>query len=242
MRSVSVVIPAYNESKLIEGCLRSIEAAFEGAGVPATAREIIVVDNASSDDTAERARALGARVVHEPRRQISRARNAGARVAQGEWLLFIDADSWPDAELIGDLLQVMSDPGVAGGGTVMRMEPLPLSMRFLVGCWNLCSRWLRWAAGAFIFCRRDAFEAVNGFDTALYCGEEINFSGKLKRYARWRRMSFVILSRNPLRTSARKGELYTVGEMFRAFFRLVRHPRRYFRDPALCDVWYDGRR
>lgn len=239
---ISVVVPAYNESKLIDSCLHSIDAAFNGAGVPDEAREIIVVDNASSDDTAARAEARGALVVHEPVRQIARARNAGARVARGEWLVFLDADSWPDSGLFEDMLIAMSDPAVVGGGATVRMQPLPASMRLLVWSWNLCSRCMRWAAGSFAFCRRDAFEAVNGFDTALFVGEEINLSGKLKTYARWRGMRFVILTRHPLSSSARKAELYSTVEIFGAIGRMVLHPRRFFRDPAECRVWYDGRR
>lgn len=239
---ISVVVPAFNESGLIDSCLQSIDAAFAGAGVPAGAREVIVVDNASSDDTGARAKAEGARVVHEPVRQIARARNTGAESARGEWLVFIDADSWPDKALIGEMLRAMEDAHIVGGGATVRMAPLPPTVRFLVWSWNLCSRCMRWAAGSFVFCRRDAFDAVNGFDSALFVGEEINLSRKLKRYASWRGMRFVILSRHPLHTSARKGELYTPGEIFAAIWRMVIHPRRFFRDPAVCDVWYDGRR
>jgi glycosyltransferase involved in cell wall biosynthesis len=239
---ISVVVPAFNESKLIERCLHSIDTAFEAAGVPAEAREIIVVDNGSTDDTGARAKGTGVRVVHEPVRQISRARNAGAKFARGEWLVFLDADSWPARGLVEDMLLAMADPKTVGGGATLRMEPLPQTLRVLMWAWNLCSRCMRWAAGSFVFCRRDAFEAVNGFDTTLFAGEEINLSRKLKTYANWRSMRFVILSGNPLCTSARKGELYSPGEIVGALGRMILHPRRFFRDPALCSVWYDGRR
>ncbi len=239
---ISVVVPAYNEAKLIDSCLQSIAGAFAANGVGPAEREIIVVDNASSDDTAARAAALGALVVHEPVRQIARARNRGGRAARGRWLLFVDADSWPDADLISDLLRVMDDPQVVGGGSVVQMPHLPLLMRSGVWVWNRCSRWLGWACGAFIFCRRDAFEAVNGFDERLFVSEEVSFSRRLKRYARWRGQRMVILSRHPLNTSARKAELYTQGEMIALGFRMLRHPRRFFRDPTLCAYWYEGRR
>lgn len=239
---ISVVVPAYNETKLIESCLDSIICAFDGAGLDAGQRELIVVDNGSSDDTAVKAEARGATVVKEPVRQIARARNTGAAAARGDWLLFVDADSWPGRLLIQDLLHAMDQRDVVGGGATVRMGSLPLAMRVALGSWNLCSRCMRWAAGSFIFCRRDAFEAVNGFDPDLFAGEEINLSSKLKRFARWRGMRFIILSRHPLASSARKGELYSAGEMFSALARIIRHPRRFFRDPSICYVWYDGRR
>ncbi len=239
---LSVVVPAYNESKLIEGCLESIVEAFKAAGVSASDYELIVVDNDSSDDTAERAASLGARVLHEPIRQIARARNRGGYAARGRWLLFIDADSWPDGALFGDLMEAIDDPKIAGGGALMQMQQLPPLLYLGMWTWNGLSRLLRWAAGAFVFCSRDAFEAVNGFDDSLFAGEEIGFSRRLKRYARWRGQRLVILHRHRLHTSGRKGRLYSQKELFLLAMRMLRHPRRFFRDPELCTLWYDGRR
>jgi glycosyltransferase involved in cell wall biosynthesis len=239
---LSVVVPAYNEAKLIESCLSSITESLDSVGVARGEYEIIVVDNASTDDTAPRALSLGARLIHEPVRQIARARNAGAGAASGEWLVFLDADSWPDGALFADLLETMQDSSVVGGGSTLRMDGLPWSVAWVAWLWKLCSRTLCWAAGALVFCRRDAFRAVNGFDDSLFVGEEINLSRKLKAYARWRGMRFVILSRNPLRTSSRKADLYSGGEIWLAFGRMARHPWRFFHDPSVCSLWYDGRR
>lgn len=239
---LSVVVPAYNESKLIEGCIESITEALGSAGFAAPDFELIVVDNHSSDDTAARAARLGARVLHEPVRQIARARNRGGFAARGRWLLFVDADSWPDGPLIRDLNEAIDDPEIAGGGALMQMRHLSTLLRTGVWVWNRLSRALRWAAGSFVFCSRDAFEAVNGFDDSLFAGEEISFSRRLKHYARWRGQRLVILHRHPLRTSGRKGELYSQKELILLGLRILRHPRRFFRDPELCTIWYDGRR
>src|SRR6266404_2621669 len=104
---ISVVVPAYNEEKLITDCLRSIRAAGAAFNEPAAesrgtchaSLELIVCDNNSTDRTAELARAEGAMVVFEPVNQIGRARNTGAAAATGDWLIFIDADSQPSREL-----------------------------------------------------------------------------------------------------------------------------------------------
>lgn len=239
---LSVVVPAYNESKLIEGCVKSIAAAFECAGVAKSDYELVVVDNHSCDDTAARAAKLGARVVYEPIRQIARARNRGGFVTRGQWLVFVDADSWPNGALIRDLIEAINDPDTVGGGTLMQMQNLPPLLHLGVWLWNRVSWSLSWAAGSFIFCTREAFEAVNGFDDSLFAGEEISFSRRLKRYARWRGRRMVILNRHPLRTSGRKGRLYSQKEIFMVGLRMLRHPRRFFRDPDLCTLWYDGRR
>ena len=90
---LSIVIPAFNEERLIGQCLQSISTSLAANYKPGFTSETIVVDNNSTDNTAELARQAGARVVFEPVNQIGRARNAGAAQATGDWLLFIDADS-----------------------------------------------------------------------------------------------------------------------------------------------------
>src|SRR5436853_2054281 len=100
--------------------MRSAMEAFAERGWPA---ELIVCDNNSTDQTAEIARAAGAKVVFEPVNQIARARNAGASIATGEWLVFVDADSQPSRELLEDVAQIISTGRfVAGGATVILDE------------------------------------------------------------------------------------------------------------------------
>lgn len=239
---LSVVIPAYNEEKLITGTISGLRDSLCGAGLEAGAFEIIVCDNASSDATAGLAARAGARVVFEPERQIARARNTGASRARAPWLLFLDADSRPDAALMGDLLAAMDDAAVVAGGCTMRMRGVPRTIAAGLRVWNLTSRLCRWAAGAFIFCRRDAFQAIGGFGQDFYVAEEIDFSRRIKRWSGPRGLRFRILHHHPLLTSGRKGALYSQREMGVLLFSLLRHPRRFFRDRRLLDLWYDGRR
>src|SRR5882672_352802 len=73
---ISVVVPAFNEERLLPGSLLSIRAAMEGFARFGWKSELIVCDNNSTDRTAEIAKSAGAEVVFEPVNQISRARNA----------------------------------------------------------------------------------------------------------------------------------------------------------------------
>lgn len=85
--NVSVVIPAFNEERRIEHCLKSI---LNQTQKP---YELIVVDNNSSDKTAEIAKSLGATVIFEPKKGIISARNAGFNAANGEIIARTDADT-----------------------------------------------------------------------------------------------------------------------------------------------------
>ena len=96
---LSIIIPAFNEERLIEHCLCSVSIALAANARPNFSSEVIVVDNNSTDATADLARQAGAQVVFEPVNQIGRARNAGAAVATGDWLLFVDADCVPVPDL-----------------------------------------------------------------------------------------------------------------------------------------------
>ena len=237
---LSIVVPAYNEERLLAGTLAAIRTAAEV--FDADGWELIVCDNNSTDRTAEIARAAGARVVFEPHNQISRARNRGADIATGEWLLFVDADSTPSRALFADLKEAMQSGRVLGGGSTVAADDDALSVRAALGFWNAISRSLRWAAGAFVYCEAAAFRAAGGFSEELYASEELDLSGRLKRLAREQGREFRILHRHPLRTSARKLHLYGWRELAPVFVRFLLHPRRMLRNARDCSPWYDGRR
>ncbi|HUH90611.1 MAG TPA: glycosyltransferase family 2 protein, partial [Lysobacter sp.] len=91
---ISFIVPAHDEQRLIADTLEAIHAAACGVGLGIERDyEIVVVDDASTDRTAEIAIDHGARVVHVSHRQIAATRNAGAREARGDFLFFIDADT-----------------------------------------------------------------------------------------------------------------------------------------------------
>lgn len=237
---LSVVVPAFNEERLLAATLDSIRSAA-GAFDGAWSWELIVCDNNSTDRTAEIARTIGAQVVFEPHNQISRARNRGAQAAAGEWLLFIDADSSPTPGLFRDLRDAIERGDVlAGGSTIAPVGSA--GFRFAIRAWNAISRTTRWAAGSFIFCERAAFAELKGFSEELYASEELDFFQRLKPLARGRGKRIVILHRHPLRTSDRKLRLYGWGELLGVFGRFLLHPRRSLRNAADCKPWYDGRR
>ena len=229
---ISIIVPAFNEEKLLGEALACIRDAAGGMDA-----ELIVCDNNSTDRTAAIAREAGAKVVFEPVNQISRARNTGAAAAGGDWLLFIDADSFPDGALFADLGAAIALGRYVGGGATVRFDEADRLASGAVAVWNAISRAMRWAAGSFVFCKASAFRELGGFSTELYASEEIDFSRRLKRLGR-----LAILHRHPLRTSGRKTRLYSKREYLGLLARIVLTGGRALRKRDECFAWYDGRR
>jgi glycosyltransferase involved in cell wall biosynthesis len=240
---LSIVIPAFNEEKELPGCLASVREAVASCGMGAGEVEVVVCDNNSTDQTAELARQGGARVVFEPVNQISRARNAGAAAASGEWLLFIDADSRLAVANVRRVAALARDGApVAGGGCVIRLEGIPWWTRPGLWGWNLYSVTRRVAAGSFVFCRADAHREVGGFSLERYAAEELEYSRQLRRWGRERGMRFVVLRGHPHVSSGRKFRQRPPSELIRLLLRLALSYRHVIRDRRALDYFYDGRR
>jgi len=231
---VSFIIPAYNEEALLGRALDSVHAAAGAVQVP---YEIIVVNDASTDRTGELARDRGIRVLDVSCRQIAAVRNAGARAATGDVFVFLDADTVLPGAVLRAALEALESGAVGGGARVVMDERLPLALRLFMVLFTLFYfRLMSWAAGCFVFVRRDAFEKAGGFDERYFASEEIHFSRALKRHGR-----FVVLQQAVV-TSNRKLHMYTPLQVLRPVWRVLRHGRRALQRREGLDLWYEGRR
>jgi len=111
--SFSVIIPAYNEEQLLPATLTSLHKAMDTLGLQG---EVIIVDNNSTDNTAQIAKDHGAKVVFEPFRQIAKARNRGAGIARSNIFIFLDADTILPPQLLQKSLQLLASGNYCGGG------------------------------------------------------------------------------------------------------------------------------
>ncbi len=239
---VSVVIPAFNEQKLLGACIDSVRSAF-AAQSGGREHELIVCDNNSSDGTAALAAARGVRTVFEPLNRIAGARNRGAAAASGGWLLFIDADSRLSPAVLAETLRLIDSGACCGGGALVAFDPPPPAWgAALTWFWNLLSRTFGLAAGSYIFCRRDAFCAVGGFSPLLYAAEEVALSGALKRWGAAQGLDFKIITSARHLSSARKFRMYGRREIAAQLFNFVRNPFSAVRDPARLKILYGGKR
>jgi glycosyltransferase involved in cell wall biosynthesis len=239
---ISVIVPAFNEEKLIASTLRTINSARRAFDQAGWQSEVVVCDNNSTDRTSEIAKAEGAVVVFEPINQIARARNKGAEAATGDWFVFVDGDSHPSAELFSDVIeQIQSGKCLAGGSTV-KLDDASWAARMITGGWNRLSRWKRWLAGSFIFCSAETFRGMGGFSRELFAGEELELSKRFHKLAKEQGKSVIILDRHPLVTSGRKVKLYTPWEHIRFIGKTVLSAGKTLKTRESCPVWYDGRR
>jgi glycosyltransferase involved in cell wall biosynthesis len=230
---LSFIVPAHDEEALIGRTLRAIDAAARPFGAPF---EIIVVDDASTDATAAIAAAAAARVVPVALRQIAAVRNAGARAAIGDRLVFVDADTLVNEAVVRAAIAAM-DGGAVGGGCAVRFDGrIPLYARLLLPAFMAVYRAMRLAAGCFIFCTRDAFAAVGGFDETLFASEEVALSAALRRHGR-----FAIL-RESVTTSGRKLRAHAPREIFVLAVKTLLSGGRAVRRREGLDLWYGPRR
>jgi glycosyltransferase involved in cell wall biosynthesis len=175
---VSVIIPARDAARWLGACLDAI-----AAQTAAPAHEVIVVDDASADDTAQVARSHPAvtRVVTGSGRGSYAARNAAVALGDGEVLAFTDADCVPDPGwLAAGVGAIESGAGLAGG------EVVSVALRHPPNAWERYDRAMylrqdelireeRFAATANLFVRRTVIDDVGAFDASLRSGGDYEF-------------------------------------------------------------------
>lgn len=231
--TLSFVVPAHNEEPLLAATLQAIHQAAAGCGI---GYEIIVADDGSTDRTAAVAIESGARVASVQHRKISATRNSGARLASGDLLVFVDADTLIGREVLVRAIEAVANGAVGGGATVRFDGHVPLYARALIPWLTGAMRLTRLAAGCFVFCTRPAFEAAGGFDERLFGAEEIALSVALKKIGR-----FVIL-REAVLTSGRKLRTYSGLEVLGIMARAALSGGKMLERRDQMGLWYDPRR
>jgi cellulose synthase/poly-beta-1,6-N-acetylglucosamine synthase-like glycosyltransferase len=179
--SISVIVPAYNVDTTIGACLD----ALRHQTAPREEYEIIVVDDGSTDQTRRIAESRGVKILTQPNRGAAAARNLGAQNACGDLLLFIDADSVPDARWIEAMVAPFADASIAGASGEKKTRQTNLVARFTQFEYEF--KYDRMVAhGSIDFIdsstagyRRDVFLSSGGFDTTLMEAEDTELSYRL---------------------------------------------------------------
>jgi glycosyltransferase involved in cell wall biosynthesis len=239
--TISVIIPAYNEEGYLPATIASLRrAAAHYQRERGGTIELVVVDNNSSDRTVEAARAAGAdQIVFEPVNQISRARNAGARAARGEWLAFCDADNRVTENIFVAIHDNLSQPDVIGGGTRVKPERFNATVALWYSVWKVFSLFARVGVGV-MHCRKADFENMGGYSEELYAAEDVQFAYDLKKLGRATgRPRFVVRHDAAIITSMRKPDQFGFWHITWRILRMAVGMQRKIRDKRYCDLWYD---
>ncbi len=236
MPDYAIIIPAYNEADFLAATLEATRSAM--VEMPETG-ELIVVDNNSTDGTPQIAASHGAdRVIFEPHNQIARARNAGATATKAEHLVFIDADTQVPAVVLRQALDDLgSGKWVGGGALVSADQPVSKMVAWLIRTWNAVAVKFGYAAGSFFYTRRDGFDAVGGFDEAVYAGEEVWLAKRLKKWGKKRGLEFRIIAEPEVVTSGRKSDWFSDWDFVRQVGLFFLFPWAT-RSKRLCSMWY----
>lgn len=232
----SIVIPAHNESKYLPVTLAELKKSIAAIQAIAT---LIVVDDDSKDDTAEIAKKAGAKLISVNLRNIGAVRNAGAAVCETDWLFFLDADTVLPPETLAKSLDLLAS-GAAGGGAHVSIPQHPkvaLSKMLIFYAVKVVWQFIGgWAAGCYMFCRKDVFVEFGGFDEQYFAAEEWFFSREVRKRGRFS------LIRDPVVTSARKLHNYSVWQLLRFVTLPILRPTMLFKSKLGLELLYDDER
>ena len=181
----SLVIPAYNEAVLLPRLLDSIDIARQIFPESGGSVEVILADNCSTDETAGLAAEHGCRVISVETRCIAAVRNAGAGIAAGRFLAFVDADGTIHPQTFVRISQILADNSIIGGSTGVTMERWSLGLALTYALHYPFLVLTRMDTGL-VFCRRADFESVGGYDEGLRFAEDLAFLVSLRRLGKRR--------------------------------------------------------
>jgi len=236
----SVVIPAYNEERLLGRLLDSLAIARTAHG-PADAIEVIVADNVSTDRTAEIAASRGCRVVSVEKRVIGAVRNGGARVARGEFLAFVDADTQIHPRTFIEIDKALATGRIVGGATGAMLERRSLGIALVYLTLVPIALFTGMDTGV-VFVRRQDFEEIGGYDETRLVAEDIAFLLALKRLGKSRGQRLKRVTSAKVIVSTRKFDEFGDWHYFSLLGEGLRHLMR--REPtAFTDkYWYKPKR
>lgn len=182
---VSVIIPTLNEEKFLPRLLESIKKQdFRDY-------EIIVSDGGSSDKTRQIAEEGGCVFIEDKEHHHpSWQRNNGAKIAKGDTLLFLDADSVLQTGFLDKVIAEFNSRQLVGAGFYFTFNPNSFSYNIFSGLANLFCFLRQYfspaSVGAGILSRRTAHEAINGFDVEVLLAEDYDYCDRLARQGRFR--------------------------------------------------------
>lgn len=189
--TVAIIVPVYNGGRMLAGLLDSLVR----LNYPADHYEIVVVDNCSTDNTADILARYPVKRLYCEERGPAAARNFGIAHSQSEIVAFTDADCVADVDWLAQLVQPYQDEKIGATGGDIHAFPQPewdildrFSAQFppLVNFWSGENEFLPHLFTANASYRREALQALGGFNPCMLTGEDVELSWRLQLQTRWR--------------------------------------------------------
>ncbi|MEV0780906.1 glycosyltransferase [Streptomyces sp. NPDC050433] len=234
---LTVVVPAHNEAAYLPRYLPTVLASLaQWEAASGEQGEVIVVDNASTDATADMAATLGVRVISESVRRIGRVRNAGATAARSPRLFFTDADVALPIEAIGAAASAL-DAGAVGGAIPPLYTPDRLGARLLCAYWDHYRARHGGAQGVAQFTTVAAFKTIGGYREDLLMSEDVDFFARLTTHGRATNAPVKILDDLRVRPSTRRYDQWSSLRML--WWQNPVTARLRLRSPRMWRHWYE---
>jgi len=176
---VSFVIPVKDAAQHVRRCIASIVA----NDYPRDQVEVLVIDNDSSDGSAEAARDAGATVLRSSARSVAELRNQAASQPRGSILAFVDADHEIDRHWVRTALEVLSAADIGATGAPYLTDPLPNWVQRQYDAMRsrpVARGEVQWLGSGNLAIKKDVFDDVGGFDEQLTACEDVDLCNRLR--------------------------------------------------------------
>jgi glycosyltransferase involved in cell wall biosynthesis len=246
---ISLVIPAFNEEAYLPALLDSVDLARRNYSYDAGEIEVVVADNSSNDRTAEIARSRGCLVASVAKPSIAGSRNGGAQLASGDILAFVDADCIIHPDTFNAIERTMAGGKTVVGATGARFDRSSFAIALTMFVGEAFARLFGFDIGV-VFCRRDDWAAIGGYNEQLLCAEDVDFIVALKDLGKKRGQRFARAKGAMATTSSRKFDSRGDWHYFTlapptAFYAIMfdrASLHRIIGEAKIDDYWYNVRK
>ncbi len=241
-KKISIIIPAYNEEHYLPALFDSLVIA-KNFLISKRSYEIetILVDNNSTDRTAQIAKEYGVTVIPEVKRLIARVRNTGAKNATGDILCFVDSDNRVSENALFLVTEAIESGKYPCGGFKIIPDQNNFTTRFLFWIFIEIIFLMHGTSGGIIFCTREMFDRAGGFDERYFASEDAWLVRTMKKLAEQDGKRFANIKEGYIITSSRKFQGKNAYKCFLFVLKVMLIPGALRKYSTTAPMYYEVR-